>query len=94
MQEQFEQADEKKKRLAVALTVAGTLLFLFLLIILIVQFVKIGVGNAQKARYDEQIKEYERAISENEKDLHYYQTQEGLFHLALENGWRNNNNNK
>ena len=90
MQEQYEQHDEKKKRLVIAFTVAGTLVFLFLLGLLIVQFVKIGVGNAQRARYDEQNQEYERVISENEKDLHYYQTQEGLFHLALENGWKNN----
>lgn len=91
MQEQKEQnngkAEERNKRLAVALTVAGTLLVLFLVIILIIQFVQIGVRNARIERYNEQIKEYNRIISEDQKDLEYYMTEEGLYYLALENGY-------
>lgn len=94
MQEQYEkeqEIDEKKKRMAVALTVAGTLLFLFLLAVLIVQFVKIGVGNARLKELNEKQESLEQMNSEMEKDLEYYLTEQGLYLLAREQGWGYNN---
>ena len=40
-------SEEKAKRIAVGATVAGVLLIIFLVIILIVQFVQIGVANGK-----------------------------------------------
>lgn len=45
-------SEEKAKRIAVGATVGGVLLLVFLLVVLIVQFVQIGVNNAEKARLD------------------------------------------
>ena len=91
MQEQKEQRteqnEERTQKLAVALTVAGTFLVLFLVIILIIQFVQIGVKNARIKNYNEQIEKYKQIISDDEKNLEYYETEEGLYYLAIINGW-------
>lgn len=80
-------SEEKAKRIAVGATVGGVLLLVFLLVVLIVQFVQIGVNNAEKARLDEQIAEYERLIESGNESLEYYQTERGLYYLARKQGW-------
>ncbi len=80
-------SEEKQKRIVVAMTVAGVLLSVFLLVILIVQFVQIGVLNAQARKYEQQKAAYQKACQQYEKDLNYYQSQDGLYILALKNGW-------
>lgn len=89
MQEQnAEGYTEKKRKIAVALSVAGTMLFLFLFIILVIQFVKIGVSNAKKKELDERITQYEEIIAKGEKDLEYYNSERGKYDIALEQGWK------
>lgn len=80
--------DEKVRKVAVGATVAGVLLVLFLIVILIVQFVQIGVANAQSRRLDEEIAKYEQMIEEGEDALDFYQNGLGLYYLALERGWK------
>jgi len=80
-------SEEKATRIAVGATVGGVLLVLFLLIVLIVQFVQIGVSNREKARLDEQIDRYEEMISSDREDLEYYRTERGLYYLARLQGW-------
>ena len=84
--------DEKVRKVAVGATVAGVLLVLFLIVILIVQFVQIGVANAQSRRLDEEIAKYEQMIEEGECDLDFYQNGLGLYYLALGRGWQTPSN--
>ena len=60
-------SEEKAARIAVGATVAGVLLVLFLVVVLIIQFVQIGVHNRMEEELDEQIARYEQMISDGEK---------------------------
>ncbi len=78
--------EEKAKRIAVGATVAGVLLIIFLVIIMIVQFVSMGVKSAQNRELEERIADVQRRIDEGEKDLEWYQSGEGLYYLARRMG--------
>lgn len=79
--------EEKLKRVAVGMTVAGVLLVLFLLIILIIQFVQIGVARAQTREYEKQEQYYKTENEKLEKNIDYYESEEGLYWLAIHQGW-------
>ena len=79
--------EEKAKRIAVAAIVAGVLMVLFLIAVLIVQFVKIGVANSERARLQAEIERYERLVEQQREDLEYYESELGMYHQALEQGW-------
>lgn len=79
--------EEKARRIAVGATVAGVLVIIFLVVILIVQFVQIGVAKSRKARLDEDIKEYEQLIDGGSNDLEWYKKGTGLYWLARSYGY-------
>lgn len=79
--------EEKTKRIAIAAIVAGVLVVLFLVAVLIVQFVKIGVANAERARLQAEIEHYEQLVEQQREDLEYYESELGMYHQALEQGW-------
>ena len=79
--------DEKMRKIAAGATVAGVLLVLFLVIILIIQFVQIGVSNSQSKQLDEAIARYEQMIAEGKEDCDSYEMGLGLYYLALKQGW-------
>ncbi|MDE6411096.1 MAG: hypothetical protein K2L02_00970 [Clostridia bacterium] len=85
-----ETVETKAKRIAISATVAGVLLIVFLVVILIVQFVKIGVKNAEKSRLEDTIEKYEKLSEKTEKDLEYFKTEDGLRMLAVLNNWKKN----
>ena len=78
---------EKATRIAVGATVGGVLLVLFLVVVLIIQFVQIGVQNRMEDELNEQISQLEQMISDGEKDLNYYEEENGLYYLARKHGW-------
>ena len=80
-------SEEKAKRIAVGATVGGVLLIVFLVIILVVQFVQIAVGNTKKANLDREIQQYEQMIEKGESDLNDYKTGMGLYYYARSLGW-------
>lgn len=82
-----EKSETKAKRIAIGATVAGVLLIVFLVVILVIQFAKIGVKNAERGRLQDQIEQYRKLNEETEKDIEFYKTQEGLRMLAVMNGW-------
>lgn len=84
--------EEKMRKIAAGATVAGVLLVLFLIVILIVQFVQINVRNAQKRELDEAIARYEELIADGNSLLDIYQSERGLYELALKYGWVNAKN--
>ena len=65
-------SEEKAARIAVGATVAGVLLVLFLVVVLIIQFVQIGVHNRMEEELDEQIARYEQMISDGEDKILSY----------------------
>ena len=79
----------KTKRIAIGATAAGVLVMVFLVIILVLQFVKIGVRNAERKQLQSEADKYEQLNSELEKDLDFFQTEEGLRMLAVMNGYKN-----
>ena len=80
-------SEEKATRIAVGATVGGVLLVLFLVVVLIIQFVQIGVKNRMEDELNEQISQLEQMISDGEKDLNYYEEENGLYYLARKHGW-------
>ena len=74
---------EKVKKIAVATTVAGVLLLVFLLIVLIIQFVQMGVRNSRKRELDRLIEEQQATLAGEEADLNNLQNGYGLFWEAL-----------
>ncbi len=79
--------DEKMRKIAAGATAAGGLLILFLVVILIVQFVQIGIINKRKAEYDAAIEQYEELLKNGELTLETLQAEETLRELAIQNGW-------
>ena len=80
--------ETRAKRIAIGTTVAGVLLIVFLVIILVIQFAKIGVRNSEKKNLLKEVERYEQLNSETEKDLDFFKTQEGLRMLAVMNGYK------
>lgn len=83
--------EEKAKKIAVGATVAGVILILFLVIVLIIQFVQIGVARAKEKELSDLLEEYNRKIEEEEADLESYTVGKGLYYLALQNGYKSAN---
>ena len=81
-------SEEKMRKIAVGATVGGVLLIVFLVVILVVQFVRLGVANAKSRELDAQIEEYERLLEKEERDLAFYESETGLQYLAQMNGWK------
>ena len=79
--------EEKVRNIVTGATVAGVLLIVFLVAILIVQFVQIGIVNQKRAEYDALIEQYNEMIESGEKSLELLELEETLRSLAMENGW-------
>ena len=73
---------EKKQKIAIATTVAGVLLGVFLLIVLIIQFVQIGVKNNRKRELDRLIAEQQNTLDGKEADLDDLVNGFGMFWAA------------
>ena len=83
-----ETTDTKAKRIAIGATIAGVLLMVVLVIFLVIQFAQIGVKRAEKNKLQTQLDKYEQLNSELEKDLDFFQTEQGLRMLAVMNGYK------
>ena len=83
-----ETVETRAKRIAISATVAGVLLIVFLVVVLAIQFAKIGVRNSEKSRLQYEVERYRLLNEETEKDLDFFKTQEGLRMLAVMNGYK------
>lgn len=81
-------SQEKMRRIAVGATVAGVLLGVFLVIVLIIQFVQMGVNRRELKSLEKSIGEYKHTIEKNERVLDDYVKGDGLYYLALKQGWK------
>ena len=85
-----EPVETKAKRIAIGATIAGVLLIVVLVVFLIIQFVQIGVVNAETRKYEKEQEYYSQLNDDLKDDLDFYKTQEGLRMLAVMNGWKKN----
>ena len=81
---------EKKRKIAIATTVACVLLLVFLLIVLIIQFVQIGVRNDRKRDLDRRIEAQQETLADARTELEYLEDENGLFWTWLENYYNKN----
>ena len=79
---------DKKRRIAVGATVGGVLLSVFLLVVVIVQFVIMGVTKAEDRKITRMTEELQQQIDSYEGLLDEYLTGDGLYYLALMRGWK------
>ncbi len=80
--------EEKAKRIAVGAIVAGVIVVVFLLAVIISQVVEIYVAKKEQARLEQEIDRYEQLIEEGNRDLEYFESELGMYHQALEQGWK------
>ena len=79
--------EEKMRKIAAGATAADVLLVLFLVVILIVQFVQIGIANRRNAEYQDAIDTYTQLLNEGNNRLDLLQQEETLRELAIQRGW-------
>lgn len=80
--------EEKAKRIAVGAIVAGVIVVVFLLAVIISQIVEIIVARQEQARLGREIERYEQLIEEGNRDLEYFESELGMYHQAVEQGWK------
>ncbi len=79
--------EEKMRKTITASVVAGTMLLVFLLAVLIYQWITLAVYNKRIAKAEEENKKLEEVIEEQKFDLQYYQSVMGKEWLAFQDGW-------
>ena len=87
-EEQKEQIQAKNRRIAVGATVGGVLVVFFLFIVLIIQFVQMGVIGAESRDLSRNIDEYREQIENQEDILDEYLTGDALYWRAVMQGWK------
>ncbi len=84
----FENMSEGKlKKLVTAVVVAGTILIVFLLGVVLYQFISMGVKQSKIDSTNAQISEYEQLIAKLDEDLDAYSREQILEQLAREYGY-------
>ncbi len=77
-------SEEKVRKIAIGATVGGVLLIVFLVIVLIIQFVQMGIRNAEKAELDRLIEQQKQQYDGEVADLDDLQNGFGMFWKALD----------
>ena len=80
---------EKMQKLIPAITVAATVLFVFLLFVLIFQWVTLGKQAGRKAKVEDEIAYWQEQVDKNTIDVAWYEGP-GKYWLAIEKGWIEN----
>jgi len=80
--------EQKRNRIAAALTVNVILLIVVLVAVLVYQMVFMTAQLRLKKEITEEIKRCEKQLDESEDDLEYLKSEDYLFGVALELGYR------
>ena len=91
MDENEKSRQDKMRRIAVGATVGGVLLIVFLVVVLIIQFVQMGVKSSEEAELRGNIEKYEQAIEADSKELDDYKYGSRAYYDALMRGWKSKN---
>lgn len=81
-------SEEKRNRLAAAITVNVILLIAILAIVVICQMAAISHKKAEQARLVAEIEQYEKAKEAGEDELEYLKSEEYLYDLLIKRGYR------
>jgi hypothetical protein len=87
-------SDEKLKRTVTGMIVAGTVLILVLLLVIIYQFICMGVKRAQIKKYQEEIARYEQMAEQLGDDWSYYSSDYAKWKAAQQYGYSDEDTNK
>lgn len=79
--------EQKRNRIAAAVTVNVILLIAVLAAVVVYQLVYLSVISNRRGKLQAEIKEYERLIEEGQNDLDYLQSEQYLLILALQSGY-------
>ena len=79
--------EQKKNRLAAAVTVNVIILMVILVAVIIYQLVEIVGVNGRRQAIKSEIDHYEQLIKESENDLDYLKSEQYLLELALQLGY-------
>lgn len=79
--------EQKRNRIAAAVTVNVILLVAILAVVVVYQLVYLSVISNRRAKLKAEIAEYEQLIEESQKDLDYLQSEQYLLILALQSGY-------
>lgn len=79
--------EQKRNRIAAAITVNVILLIVILVSVVIYTLVEVAVKSKYKRELEAEIANYKRLIEENEDYLELLQSDEHLLYLALINGY-------
>lgn len=80
--------EQRKNRIAAAVTVNVILLIVILAAVLIYQMVELVYVSNETKRIKEEIDDYTTKIEQAQDDIDYLKSEQGLFDLALQNGFR------
>lgn len=80
--------EQRKNRIAAAVTVNVILLIVILAAVLIYQMVELVYVSNETKRIKEEIDDYTTKIEQALDDIDYLKSEQGLFDLALQNGFR------
>lgn len=80
--------EQKKNRLAAAITVNVILLIVILAAVIVYQIVEIAMVNAKRNQIVAEINEYEQKIEQSEDALDYLKSEQYLLDLAFQLGYR------
>ena len=79
--------EQRRIRMAAAITVNVILLIAILTAVLIYQLITIGVGNAQKRALESEIKEYTQKIEDKKNEKEYVESEQFLLDYLLNYGY-------
>lgn len=79
--------EQRRIRMAAAITVNVILLMVILTAVIIYQLIAIGVGNGRKKAMEKEISEYTQKLEEKQNDLDYLKSEEFLLDKAFELGY-------
>ena len=78
---------EKMRNLITAIAVAATTLLVFLLAVLIYQWIMIGTLNKREQRLEQENAQLQQIIDEGKMDAEFYESVVGKEWLAIQNGF-------
>ena len=79
--------EQRRIRMAAAITVNVILLIAILTAVLIYQLIIIGIGSVQKKALEKEIDEYTQKVEQEEKNLEYLKSEQFLLDYLFQHGY-------
>lgn len=79
--------EQKRNRMAAAITVNGILLIVILVAVVIYQLAAMSLAKSRRSRLEAELVRYEQLIEQGQGDLEYLQTEQGILDILFEMGY-------